>query len=342
MFRNFKGATSNLILSLNTCIDNWCTKHGIHESNLSEWKQNVLKVADDKILELSRQPAYSTSSILKEHHPNNNLKDLQAKYVVTPIDKAINNAAFICQRFYAQVLVKETVIYLILTVALLRPTQILLKITTLCSRKKESHICIALQILKNTLPDQDLLSLHQNVLLNLCLMSNDKCAFFLQYEDFKNSFKQSVFDLCNQQNNSRKKVQSVSTFDFPTLHTNLKHDKLRNVLLELINFCFKGGLGNYIAVTKFGTRWVDDKKNYKIVFDKTKLKLAINYLLDNCYFTIGNSTFRRVIGIPMRSDPAPFMVNLFLYYFEDKWILKLKKPIDIRHVVLLTHFVLLV
>ena len=70
---------------------------------------------------------------------------------------------------------------------------------------------------------------------------------------------------------------------------------------ELINFCFKGGSGNSIAVTKFGARWVDYKKNSKIVFDKTNLKLAINFLLDNCYFTVGNSTFRQLIGARLGS-----------------------------------------
>ena len=35
------------------------------------------------------------------------LKELQDKYVITPIDKASNNIAFICKRHYIQVLVKE-------------------------------------------------------------------------------------------------------------------------------------------------------------------------------------------------------------------------------------------
>ena len=58
-------------------------------------------------MELSRLPKGSTSLILKAHPPNSNLKDLQTKYVITPNDKATTNVAFICQRFCAQVLVKE-------------------------------------------------------------------------------------------------------------------------------------------------------------------------------------------------------------------------------------------
>ena len=73
-----------------------------------------------------------------------------------------------------------------------------------------------------------------------------------------------------------------------------------------------------LLLQKFGARWIDDKKNCKTVFDKVKLKLAINYTLDKSYFTVENSTSREVIGLPMGPDPTPFMEYLFLYYFENK------------------------
>ena len=33
---------------------------------------------------------------------------------------------------------------------------------------------------------------------------------------------------------------------------------------------------------KFGVRWFDDKKNYKIVLDKANLKQALSKLIGNC------------------------------------------------------------
>ena len=47
--------------------------------------------------------------------------------------------------------------------------------------------------------------------------------------------------------------------------------------------------------------------------------------MDNCFFKFGDQVFQQIIGIPMGSDPAPFMANLLLYYFEDKWIRKTKR-----------------
>ena len=59
---------------------------------------------------------------------------------------------------------------------------------------------------------------------------------------------------------------------------------------------------------------MDEFNGNKFVFNKTSLKKTVKYILNNCFFTFGNKIFRRVIGIPMGSDPAPFMADLFLYF----------------------------
>ena len=53
---------------------------------------------------------------------------------------------------------------------------------------------------------------------------------------------------------------------------------------ELINFCFKGGGKQVIAVKKIGARGADNKNKFNITFDKGFLKLAIDFLFDNCFF----------------------------------------------------------
>ena len=57
-------------------------------------------------------------------------------------------------------------------------------------------------------------------------------------------------------------------------------------------------------------------------FNKTSFKLAINYLLDNCYFILCSMCFCQFAGIPMLFSPDPFMVNLFLYYYERECLLQ--------------------
>ena len=40
---------------------------------------------------------------------------------------------------------------------------------------------------------------------------------------------------------------------------------------------------------------------------------------------MGSKIFRQIIGIFLRTDPAPFFANLFLYHYKNKWIKKKKK-----------------
>ena len=47
--------------------------------------------------------------------------------------------------------------------------------------------------------------------------------------------------------------------------------------------------------------------------------------MNNGYFQVNNQVFQQVISIPMGSDPAPFIANLFLYFYESKFLDKLKK-----------------
>ena len=83
------------------------------------------------------------------------------------------------------------------------------------------------------------------------------------------------------------------------------------------------------------------KNKFKITFDKVSLKLAINFILDYCFFNFDILSFRQIIGIPMDSDTALFMTNLFLYYYQSKWLLDTKKEkIYVNHAFLVTWFLL--
>ena len=119
--------------------------------------------------------------------------------------------------------------------------------------------------------------------------------------------------------NTRKKAKNISTFDFSTLYTTLPHNLLIQVLTEIINFVFKGNTKTKIGFSEFSTYWTSKGKD-KRFFTKSSLADAINFLIKNCFFTIGNMIFKQDIGIPMGIDPAPFWANLFLYSYESKYI----------------------
>ena len=71
--------------------------------------------------------------------------------------------------------------------------------------------------------------------------------------------------------------------------------------------------------------WSSKKSKKHVCFSKVGLKIATKYLLENCFFTVGNIVVRQKIGIPMGIDPAPFWANLFLYTYEKAFMKKLVK-----------------
>ena len=42
--------------------------------------------------------------------------------------------------------------------------------------------------------------------------------------------------------------------------------------------------------------------------------------MENIYIQVGNKIFRQMIGIPMGTDCAPLLANLFLFYYEYKFM----------------------
>ena len=42
------------------------------------------------------------------------------------------------------------------------------------------------------------------------------------------------------------------------------------------------------------------------------------------YVTFNDGLYRQIIGIPMGTDCAPLLANLFLYHYENEWIKKLE------------------
>ena len=92
-----------------------------------------------------------------------------------------------------------------------------------------------------------------------------------------------------------------------------------------------GGSSSYrskdpIKVDAYGNAyWCEKKSSKDKYYFKVDVIRAVKFLLENCFFTIGNKVLRQIIGIPMGGDPAPFWANLFLFYFEHKWIKKMRQ-----------------
>ena len=76
----------------------------------------------------------------------------------------------------------------------------------------------------------------------------------------------------------------------------------------------------------FHTFWANDRKSTKYAYVSCReLCLAIDFLIDNIYVRFGNSVFRQLIGIPMGTNSAPLLADLFLHTFEYDFMLRTMK-----------------
>jgi hypothetical protein len=127
--------------------------------------------------------------------------------------------------------------------------------------------------------------------------------------------------------NTRKKAKDISTFDFSTLYTKLPHDDLLRVLNYHIDFVFDGGTHKYLGFSENKVFWKrKPKRNSKDqTISRFQLKALVKHLITRTYFVVGNLLIRQSIGIPMGIDPAPFWANLYLHYYEHKFITNLMR-----------------
>ena len=116
----------------------------------------------------------------------------------------------------------------------------------------------------------------------------------------------------------------VDSFDFSNLYTSILHASLKTVLVSLIKEACKVRDSIFIVVNRYGkTHWSDSPSMAASSRSITEDKLVelVEYLIDNIYIiNVGNRVFRQRVGIPMGTDCAPLLANLFLFYYEYRYM----------------------
>ena len=120
--------------------------------------------------------------------------------------------------------------------------------------------------------------------------------------------------------NETSVARNIQTFDFSTLYTNLAHKDIKEALKFTVKLAFKNSKKKFIAVYEKGFAWVNSFRNGTVAFDEVKLIQCIDFLLDNCYFKVGENLYRQHIGVPIGINPGPYIANLTLWYFENRFL----------------------
>ena len=119
--------------------------------------------------------------------------------------------------------------------------------------------------------------------------------------------------------NNVSQAKCFDSYDFATLYTNIPHEGLKMNIRNLVREAFKVRGAKYLIVHSHGKAHRSQVPSFVtrcMSLDENKLVELTEYLIDNVYVKAGNNVYRQNICIPMGTDCAPQLANLYLFYHE--------------------------
>ena len=111
----------------------------------------------------------------------------------------------------------------------------------------------------------------------------------------------------------------MSTYDFSTFYTILPHNLIKEKLLDLIERAFykKEGKPNLACNDK--NTFFTSAAHYRgyHLWSCQNVCDALSFLLDNIYIRFGTKLYRQIVGIPMGTNCAPLVADLFFSAMKE-------------------------
>jgi hypothetical protein len=323
-----------------------------------KWRSAVLYECSNRIANFrafcDKSPLMVTDEVLKY------LRFLHHHLVMVPVDKAANNVAFICKRLYVNTLlaelhsssgayqpVTETVDEIlshhrdVLQPLMLmgQPSLPYLYWLPKLHKSPFGSRFIAASARCSTTELSSMLSDLLNHVLSTLRDKDDKEIVRSGVRRFFviQGYEEVAFSLSKWMR--RDDGQSLYTGDFSTMYTAIPHADLliqvRKALTEAWQYIVAeqrlGGLDSLLLC------WAEDRVNW-ITPRRTEsahseerhqwtldgLMKAIAFLVHNVYLVNDEQCWRQDVGIPMGTNCAPALANLYLYAYESEFIDRLK------------------
>ena len=120
------------------------------------------------------------------------------------------------------------------------------------------------------------------------------------------------------------RVTSIKSFDFSTLYTTIPHQKLKYRLTSIIRnaFIFKNGNRRYkyLVLGHEETYFVKEHSDSKSKYSEDDIIKMLEFLVDNIFVVFAGKVFQQTVGIPMGTNCAPLLADIFLYSYEAGFI----------------------
>ena len=109
---------------------------------------------------------------------------------------------------------------------------------------------------------------------------------------------------------------SLSTYDFSTLYTTLPHDLIKDKLIDLIERTFQREGSPYLSCNDRNAFFTSEKPKKIACMDVSKCMICADLFVGQHFFRFGTKLYRQVYGIPMGTNCAPLVADLFLFCYE--------------------------
>ncbi len=336
----------------------WANKSQINEDELTSWQNAVFKAVEHRIVMLKSRPTTHRKKVLTQPTVKRALRNLQTNYVLMPTDKASNNITVVCKRFYVEKILKELPLlpggknngtYQLIAQTMdevvdTHKEELLGLNQKYGLPERHQRLPFVYWISKqHKNPSKQRFIAGSRYCTTKCLSQDiTKCLELVAMQHKK--YCQAILNYTGTQrcwvaNNTRgilnliqkcneKTVNNIATYDFSTLYTTIPLKELKEQIGWTVSKAFHGSGKKFINIYHSSARWSNKQcsPNSKVTqIDQSKLMEMIVFLIDNIFVTCGKYVFRQIIGIPMGTDCAPFLANLFLYAYEFQYLEKLAK-----------------
>ena len=119
-------------------------------------------------------------------------------------------------------------------------------------------------------------------------------------------------------------ITSIKSFDFSTLYTTIPNQKLKSRLATIIrnSFIHKNGNRRYkfLVLGREGPYFVKEHSDSKNKYTEDDIINMLEFLVDNIFVVFGGKVFQQIVGIPMGTNCAPLLADIFLYSYEADFI----------------------
>ena len=322
----------------------WTKREKEQLDTLSEWVKSVRSLIQIRISKLRRSMSKRGKSVFSNPDAAKTLSTIHDKYVVVPADKAPNNIVFVCKTYYIQCLINE----LGIDSSTGNPTY---KATTLSKEEITDNHRSVLSSFGVSIKDDDcdLPTLYWTPKLHKCpykqrfIAGSARCTtkplsqlltsiltaiktglqrycetsysrsgvnqmwILKNSKDLKDILRSRSISVCN----------SIKTFDFSTLYTTIPHSQLKERLKGLIHRCFQNKNGTnrytYLVIGRDESYFVKNYSKSDKKYTEDEIVNMMEFLIDNIFVQFGGRVFQQNIGIPMGTNCAPLLADLFLY-----------------------------